>query len=514
MNTTIFIGLLGISTVTIAVLVWRLMVMSAATRRSRAEAETAAAKYVELERKHAELTQKMAAAYQRFKDVVDVDAEKRRVLGELEAERSKLQEQIARIRQGSEQATQKFMAMGQQAEREFQDLQARHQREMGDLQSAISKLRAENAILEEDNSLYEFAFYKPRYSFSSSGDYQKKLDKIRAEQKRSLTQKQAAVCNIKWTVNGSEKEGKKQIDQTLRMMLRAFNGECDAAIAKVRYNNIHVMEQRIRKSRDAINGMAQVQQCRIVDAYMDLKLQELDLVHGYQEKLQEEKEEQRRIREQMREEEIAQRELERAREEAEREADRYEESLRRARAEVATAVGAKQAKLQGQIDELERRLAEAQANRERAIARAQMTRSGHVYIISNIGSFGEHVFKIGMTRRLEPMDRIRELGDASVPFQFDVHAIIWSEDAPALEAALHRLFTSHRINRVNERKEFFRVSIERIAEAVRKHHGEIEFVLDAEAVEYRKTIAILDELGQSPMLMSQPSPMRGMAVHG
>ena len=123
-----------------------------------------------------------------------------------------------------------------------------------------------------------------------------------------------------------------------------------------------------------------------------------------------------------------------------------------------------------------------------------MTRSGHVYVISNVGSFGEDVYKIGMTRRLDPLDRVRELGDASVPFQFDVHAIIYSEDAPGLENKLHRLFDNQRINRVNERKEFFRVTIEEIAEAVRQHHGEIEFTLAAEAVEYRKTLAMLQEI--------------------
>jgi hypothetical protein len=119
-----------------------------------------------------------------------------------------------------------------------------------------------------------------------------------------------------------------------------------------------------------------------------------------------------------------------------------------------------------------------------------MTRSGHVYVISNLGSFGEEVYKIGMTRRLDPMDRVRELGDASVPFHFDVHAVIYSEDAPGLEAKLHRAFHDRRVNRVNDRKEFFRVGIGEIADAVRQHHGEIEIVREAEAIEYRKTVAM------------------------
>ncbi len=151
-------------------------------------------------------------------------------------------------------------------------------------------------------------------------------------------------------------------------------------------------------------------------------------------------------------------------------------------------------KLRGQIEELERKLAEAQMNRQRALSRAQMTRSGHVYIISNIGSFGEQVYKIGMTRRLDPMDRVKELGDASVPFEFDVHAILFTDDAPALENKLHRAFHHRRVNRVNGKKEFFRVHMTEIVDFVREHHSaEIEFVHEAEAEEYRKTMALLQQ---------------------
>jgi hypothetical protein len=257
------------------------------------------------------------------------------------------------------------------------------------------------------------------------------------------------------------------------------------------------MESRIRKAWEAINGLVGVQQCEIVPAYLDFKLKELYLVHEYQEKLQEEKEEQRRIREEMREEEIARRELERAQIEAEREETRYAEALCKARVEAERAISEKQQKMLEKVGELQRKLEEAHTNKERAIARAQMTCSGYVYIISNIGSFGEHVYKIGMTRRLDPMDRVRELGDASVPFQFDVHAIIYSEDAPGLENALHRKFHHRRVNRVNERKEFFNVTIEEIAEVVRQHDGEIAITLAAEAADYRKTLALIQSLNNN-----------------
>jgi hypothetical protein len=195
----------------------------------------------------------------------------------------------------------------------------------------------------------------------------------------------------------------------------------------------------------------------------------------------------------MREEEQAQRELERARLDAEKEEKRYQDALAKARLEAEKAVGAKQEKLLGQVAELERKLAEAEARKARAIAQAQLTRSGHVYVISNVGAFGEEVFKIGMTRRLDPFERVKELGDASVPFEFDVHAVIYSDDAPGLENKLHRQFHWRRVNRVNERKEFFRVGIDEIAAAVRAERAEIEIVRAPEAAEYRKTLALLTD---------------------
>ncbi|HYO74477.1 MAG TPA: DUF4041 domain-containing protein, partial [Archangium sp.] len=307
-----------------------------------------------------------------------------------------------------------------------------------------------------------------------------------------LKDKKAAFCTTEWQVNGSKAEGRKQTERTLKLMLRAFNGESDACVTKVTYKNVKAMEARIQKAAEAITHLAEVQQCFIDKKYIGLKLDELHLAFEYQEKLQEEREEQRRIREQMREEEAAQRELERAKLEAEREARRDEDALNKARADLEKAEGSKQQKLLERIAELERKVAEDQ-ERQRAISQAQLTRTGHVYVISNIGSFGEDVFKVGMTRRLVPQDRVDELGDASVPFDFDVHAIIRTQDAPALEAALHRSFADRRVNRINERKEFFRVSLDEIAEAVRKHHGDFELTRVAEAAEYRKTVALLEE---------------------
>ena len=447
-----------------------------------------------LNSQHGLLKQENLALKDRFRGVVDAEAERQRVLGELEAARARLQADIAR-----QQADHNQAMLSQQEQ------YRRGQLEMESLQLNINRLREEFSALDEEANLQSFGFYKPHYNFSSSDAYQSELEVIRERQKQLIKSGAAAVCHIEWTVDGSRAAGRKQINQSLKLILRAFNGESDAAIAKVKYNNVNVMEARIRKAWEAINSLVGVQQCRITQEYVDLKLKELYLVHEYQEKVQAEKEEQRRIREQMREEEIAQRELEKARQDAEREEKRYEAALVKARQEVEQAVGQKQQKLLSQIEALQQKLDEAHANKERALARAQMTRAGHVYVISNVGSFGENVFKIGMTRRLDPFERVRELGDASVPFPFDVHAVIFSEDAPALENMLHRAFHYRRVNQVNERKEFFNVTIDEIAQVVHQQRGEISITRLPEAKEYKQSLAKMREkqIEQAPGTYSQ-----------
>ncbi|MBD2770051.1 DUF4041 domain-containing protein [Hymenobacter sp. BT664] len=427
--------------------------------------------------------QQISALEDRFRSVVDADAEAKRLVSEANAERSRIIQDLTDTRG---RLTQTISDLADQHERQLEEQRA--------LQKQIGNLQTEFAALDEEANLQSFGFYKPKFDFVTSVEYQQKLEYTRTAQKNLIIAGTAATCSIEWQVNGSVAEGRKQTAQYLKLILRAFNGECDAAIARVKFNNVGVMETRIRKSYEAINKISKPQHSSLAATYLDLRLRELYLIHEVQEKIQQEKEIQRQIREQMREEEIAQRELEKARTDAEKEEKRYADALRKAQQDVQKATGEAQQKLLAQIEALELQLTQAQQIKQRAISQAQLTRSGHVYVISNIGSFGEDVYKIGMTRRLDPLDRVKELGDASVPFQFDVHAIIYCDDAPKLENTLHRLFHQRRLNRINERKEFFRVTLTEIAEAVRANHGEIEFLHEAEAQEYRKTMALLAEI--------------------
>ena len=252
------------------------------------------------------------------------------------------------------------------------------------------------------------------------------------------------------------------------------------------------MEQRIQKAFEALNKLGESMNMSISSDYLQEKLNEVRLTHEYREKKYREREEQRELRKQMREQEKTERELEKAKEEAEREEARNQEALGKARDEAARATGQQLEKLTEQIASLERKVSEAHDRKEKAVARAQLTKSGFIYVISNVGTLGERVVKIGMTRRMEPMDRVKELSDASVPFPFDVHVMMFSDKAPDLEQSLHAHFENRRINLVNPRKEFYRdVELDEVEEFIRARGVTAQFVKLAEAREYRETQAIL-----------------------
>jgi chemotaxis protein histidine kinase CheA len=282
------------------------------------------------------------------------------------------------------------------------------------------------------------------------------------------------------------------IDRVIKLGLSAFNVQCDNEILDVSFDNIDRSDTKLNKIRENVDKLLEPNRCKITQEFFMLKLEELRLAYEYKEKVHKEKEEQKALREQMKEEERARREAEKAQAEAEREEKRFADALDKARKELASKSEADREQYSVKIKNLEEQLRLAMENKERAKSMAEQTRKGHVYIISNIGSFGEHVYKIGMTRRLDPLDRIWELSDASVPFDFDIHALVQSDDAPGLERKLHESFSSHRVNRVNEKKEFFRVELSKIAEACKQHHNlDIKLTLVAEAKEYRQTAALL-----------------------
>lgn len=368
------------------------------------------------------------------------------------------------------------------------------QQELNDAVKELQQAKEQIVETNEEVLMQSFGLYTPRYSFMNSDEYKARLLEIRAEQKDMIKNKTAVTGNSNWTVNNSAAKGKKMVSDMQKLLLRAFNSECDDVIEHVKYNNIEASEKRITTSREAISKLGIIMEVSIQPKYYRLKIEELHLAFEYAQKKQQEKEEQKEARARMREEAKLAKEIEEERKKLEKEQQHYQNALERINAQLAAvsegdraAIEEKKAELVAQLDKIDKEFKDVDY-------REANQRAGYVYVISNIGAFGENVYKIGMTRRLDPQDRVDELGDASVPFNFDVHAMIFSDDAPRLEAALHNAFADRKLNFVNQRREFFRVSLDEIKKVVKENYDRsVEFVELAPAEQYRESIKLREE---------------------
>lgn len=368
------------------------------------------------------------------------------------------------------------------------------QQELNDAVKELQQAKEQIVETNEEVLMQSFGLYTPRYSFMNSDEYKVRLLEIRAEQKDMIKNKTAVTGNSNWTVNNSAAKGKKMVSDMQKLLLRAFNSECDDVIEHVKYNNIEASEKRITTSREAISKLGIIMGVSIQPKYYRLKIEELHLAFEYAQKKQQEREEQKEARARMREEAKLAKEIEEERKKLEKEQQHYQNALERINAQLAAAsegdraaIEEKKAELVAQLDKIDKEFKDVDY-------REANQRAGYVYVISNIGAFGENVYKIGMTRRLDPQDRVDELGDASVPFNFDVHAMIFSDDAPRLEAALHNAFADRKLNFVNQRREFFRVSLDEIKKVVKENYDRsVEFVELAPAEQYRESIKLREE---------------------
>lgn len=358
------------------------------------------------------------------------------------------------------------------------------------------KLKKKDLILLDDEILMqEFGLYKPIYDFESSEKYKQAIDNLRVVQKEMIKNKSAVIYSNNWTVDGSKAKGRKMTNDNIKQIIMAFNIECDNLIVKVKYNNIQSIQKRIEKTFERLNKLNESNQVRLTSKYLECKLSELKLVHEYQVKKQEEKEEQKRIREELREEAKLKKELEEAKKNTLKDITHFENALSKLNEQLkSNNLSDEEIKnLQLKKEELEKNIDNLNLSLKDIDYRQENQRAGYVYIISNIGDFGKDVYKIGMTRRLEPMDRIDELGDASVPFNFDVHAMIFADDAPKLENALHKAFENKKLNMVNQRREFFNVTLEEIEKVVKENFDKtVEFKKESEAEQFRQSLKIKD----------------------
>lgn len=346
----------------------------------------------------------------------------------------------------------------------------------------------EEIIQLDDEILYQgFGLYKPQYNFADLDQYKQKLKDIRDKQKKMICNKLAVIVGTQWRVNGSEKEGQRLIAENSKQIIRNFNLECDLCIDKVKFSNYDNVKERIFKAYELQNDLNATNNIEISYDYYKLKIEELNLAFEYQQKKKEAKEELRIKRELLREEEKVAREIEEKRKQYEKEQIHYQNALKKLEEQLAVERSEERKRvLLARKEEIDNNLVDVNKAMVDLDYREANHRAGYVYIISNIGAFGENVFKIGMTRRLEPEERIAELSGASVPFKFDIHAMIFSDDAPKLEAALHSAFADRKINLVNGRKEFFRVTLDEIKKVVEDNYDKtVEFVNLPEAEQFR-----------------------------
>lgn len=354
------------------------------------------------------------------------------------------------------------------------------------------KLKKEQLFDIEDELTYqEFGLYKPRYDCMNSSEYADRIKACRKRQKDMIKSKTALTYSNNWTLDGSSKKGQAMNNDNMKMVLRAFNNECDSIIEKVKFNNLDKIQTQIEKAASAIDKLNQRNKISITTTYISLKIQELKLVYEYRKKKQEEKELLREQRAEEREQAKLQKEIEEQRKEVIKEQKHYQTAKEKYVKELESCSEERKDELLEKIKSIDEHLNEIDTNLKNIDYREANKRAGYVYIISNIGSFGENVYKIGMTRRLDPQDRVDELGDASVPFTFDVHAMIFSDDAPTLENNLHKEFDDRKVNMINGRKEFFNVTLDEIKQAVKKYNENIIEIKDIPVAEQYRESKIL-----------------------
>ncbi|MFI7885959.1 DUF4041 domain-containing protein [Pseudomonas juntendi] len=446
---------------------------------------------------------KVQEAESRLKQAVtDAEAVRTQILGRAKLEREQL---LSQAQSKVDQAESRLQQAIADAAKVVADAQARAEQVAGDALAAMGKAKhyadaaqAMKNVVEGYGDAYIVPSYNllddlaEEFGFTEAGQ---KLKAARDYTRFMVKAGRAAGCDYVET---------NRRDTAVRFVVDAFNGKVDSILTRTKSDNHGKLEQEIRDAAALVNlNGAPFRNARITEEYMNSRLEELRWAVTAKLLKDQEREEQRQLREQIREEEKARREFERAIKEAAKEEATLRKALEKAQEQVAAASAAERAEFEARLALLQEQLQAAEDKNQRAISMAQQTRAGHVYVISNIGSFGEQVFKIGMTRRLEPLDRVRELGDASVPFEFDVHAMIFSDDAPGLEKQLYRHFLREQVNKVNPRKEFFRIGLPAIRAELEQLGVETQWTMSAKALEFKETQRIEQQIIDNPAIAAE-----------
>lgn len=404
-----------------------------------------------------------------------------------------LSEELQAKRDEIDNIDEKLQQMEKDKEEELKIKLADKEEEINNMDQQLKSLQAELALAKEEDELQTYGLYEPHYDFENATAYKEKLDEIRKKQKQSIKDKTAAWGNPNMTLNGDARKGQAMINDNIKQIIRTFNTECDGIIRKVKHSNMEASEKRIRKSYETLNRLNERLGVRIQPKYLNLKIEELHLAYEYEVKKQEEKEMLAEAREREREERKLQQKLEREKNKFNKENDRINKEIEEATQKIQSAADDEKAKLEAEIAKLKAALEKNNEEIEKIDEWKETPGAGYVYIISNIGSFGKDVFKIGVTRRDDPEERIKELSNASVPFKYDSHVFIFSKDAYTLESNLHERFDKQRVNKINRRKEFFNISIDDVKQIVEENKGDVHsFVEEAEAEEYYDSLKMAE----------------------
>jgi hypothetical protein len=345
----------------------------------------------------------------------------------------------------------------------------------------LGRLRSQVVVTEEQLVLQEVGLYEYRHPLDDAVAYQAQLKALK-DQLRTMAKKDggAVLAATDWTVNGSLPQGRKMVRETSKLVLRAYNAEADNLVRSMKPYKLDSSIDRLNKVVLTIAKLGKTMNIEISREYHSLRVLELELTADFINRKAEEKERAKEEKARLREEQKVQQEIERERARLQKERTHHLNALAKLQAQGDLEAAAR---IEAEIADLDRAIEEVDY-------RAANIRAGYVYVISNLGSFGEGIIKVGLTRRLEPMDRVRELGDASVPFRYDIHALFFSEDAVGVERELHSRLADRRVNLVNHRREFFYATPHDVKEHLKEVAGDIlEYEEVPEALEFRQSLA-------------------------
>lgn len=365
---------------------------------------------------------------------------------------------------------------------ELNTIRTKHELQVNELKKIKNDLEKEINLLTSkvDITLYNFS----DYDALTSEDCKNKLSLLKIQEDDLIKQDKALSI--------TSESSKKVINNKKKQIIRCFNAECDNILLNLTVKKIDTLRQKLTKSFENLNNIFSTDGISLNKELLEIKLEGLNLTYTYELKKEQEKEQQKAIKEQMIEEEKVRKEIERQKAKIEKDQTQCKNEMSKLMKYLQKSNNDIEKQLYlDKIKELEERINSLEVEKENVLEREANARAGYVYIISNIGSFGDNIYKIGMTRRLEPMDRVKELSSASVPFEFDVHAMIFSDDAPTLETALHKQFEKQSVNKVNLRKEFFKISLDEIETFVKDNfNNTVEFTKIPVAKQYRESLEL------------------------